>query len=225
MAEIRGLGQARRARGVDVEGVVLADEPVAHRLVGYGRRALRERGVEILGPRRGAAGEPGDGFGLAGRHRLLPGLRKLVAYDRLARLGDGDAMRERGPAQVGVDEGHDRAELHQPQPRHQVFGTAFHEQRDGVALADVLRKRPMRIAVRARGQLRVGQRAVLVEHGDVGRFVAREILDDVADGARRLRAGVAQAPKRARDRADIDGLARNPIHHAHRRFAPALDRE
>ncbi len=138
MADIRGLGQAGGARGENVERLVVTDRAgVRHgiaALLGQGRiKIMRAIGcsARFAGhPDGRRAFESGAGFGVR--------CGQLAAQHQMAGLCDGDAMSQRGPAQIGVDHRDNGARLQKTQPRHDEFGTVFHQKCDDVALFHAL---------------------------------------------------------------------------------------
>ena len=82
---------------------------------------------------------------------------QLGRHDDVLRRHDVDAMRERLPDQVGVEQRGDAADAGDAEPDRHEFRPVRHQQADGVALCDSFAERPARIAVRALEQLPVAE--------------------------------------------------------------------
>ncbi len=90
-----------------------------------------------------------------------------------------DAIGQRHPGEVGIDERNHAADPRDADPRGQKLRPARHHQTDRVALAKILRERPARIAVRARRKLPVREAfAVRQQRRGVAVFV-RKLEDDL----------------------------------------------
>ena len=83
--------------------------------------------------------------------------KQLGGDDDVLGGDDVDAVREREPAQIGVQQRHHAADPGHAEPQRQEFRPVRHHQADGVALGDALRQRPSRIAVRPGRQLAIGE--------------------------------------------------------------------
>ena len=89
----------------------------------------------------------------------LERLEQLRRHDDVPRMDDVDAMRERRPGQVGVEQRHHAADAGDAEPDRHEFRPVRHHQADGVALADALRERPAGVAVGALGELAIAKRS------------------------------------------------------------------
>ncbi len=90
------------------------------------------------------------------RPRRLECLAQVRRNDDLFRRDNVDAMGERGPAELGVQQRHGAADGSDAEPDRHVIRAVLHQQRDSVALGDALVERPARVTVGTRGQLREG---------------------------------------------------------------------
>ncbi len=151
MADARGLGQARGARGIDQKRAVVDGDVAA-----LGRRQriaveLRERGIDILIA-------PDLRRALEQRPRGREHIGKLARQDDVVGARDIDAMRQRLPHELGVDQRHHAADLADAEPGRDIVGTRRHDQAHGVAAPDSNRQRPARIAIDAFGKRAIAQR-------------------------------------------------------------------
>ena len=218
MGEVRRLGQARRARGVDVEGGVLAGEARACRLIRRHIRGRVQSGVEIARADRLPARDPGRRQGIDGGSGLQPAFGKLGADYGMARTGNRNRMDQRIALEIGVDQRHHRAEFEEAQPGHQIFGAVLHQEHDRIAAFDALAARPIGIAVRAIVEALIAERAILIKNGDSAGCARGLFFDDVDDGARRVRLQPADAQQGSRDAAYIDIFAPDAFEQSHRRI-------
>ena len=146
----------------------------------------------------------------------------------MLRAGDGDGMGERLAPEIGVDQRHHGAQLHQSEPGRDVVGAVLHQKRHDVAAADAMDTRPIGVAVGRAIEIAIGERPVLVENRGILRLVPREPFHDVGDGDGRVGLHMTHTEERAPDRADIGRLARDRIPQSHRRiglapFLPAAE--
>ncbi len=74
---------------------------------------------------------------------------QFAGDDDVLRRDDVDAMGERVPAELRVEQRNDAADAGDAEPDRQVFGPVRHHQADGLALGELLRERPAGVAVGA----------------------------------------------------------------------------
>jgi len=157
MVHVGGLRQAGRARRIDVERAIFDGE---HGTVGSGE-LVAGKVVEIAIDARevgiGLAVKPDLGVAGNMRARTRQRLVQLVGHDDVLGIHHIDAVGERHSREVGVDECNDAAGPRDADPGGQEFRSARHHQTDDVALVQILRQRPARIAVGARCELAVGE--------------------------------------------------------------------
>ena len=207
MAEIRRLGQAGGAGGIDIEGPVLGGDARACRPV---HRCLRKRGqrrIQILHIGICAALDP-----LARRsgkkwQRLCGMGRQLGTGDQMPGPGNFDGMGQGLAALIGVDQRHRQAGLQQPQPAAKEIRAVLHEQRHAIALFQSLGDRPMSIGIGAGIERAIVHRLVeIIDGGRLGRGAGLG-LDNIDDGAFAVRLDARQQPQGAQDMAEIDKFA------------------
>ena len=141
-----GFGHARRpARVEEAEGRVRADAR-AQLVAG----PLAARRVDLLGA---GLGELDDAHALGAQ--LVPdGLQPFkeavgaLGEDQL-RVRDVEAVQQRLPGQVVVDEGGRRADGPQPHPRQHELGAVSHEEGDEVPGLYAVAQEPLRVLIRA----------------------------------------------------------------------------
>ncbi len=131
--------------------------------------------------------------------RALQGREQFGCDDDVLRLDHVDAVGECNAGQVGVEERDHAADARHAEPDGQEFRPVRHHQTDRVALADALRQRPARVAVRARDKLAVGEAlAVREQRRRVAEFVGQLVLDhDRKDGSGASRSGSSSAAVRS----------------------------
>jgi hypothetical protein len=194
VAEARGLGVPRGARGVDVEEQVSGAQPFSRRWVGIPGPLVRERLREILRSCR----EPGlGGLGI----RVDPDLEVLrhLARDRIqgrqalapghqdARARRAQRVIERAAGDVRVQQRGHGAELGEAHPGDEELGPVLHQQRDHVAASDPLACRPVRRAVRMGVQLRVAEPPLAEQDEGPAAVLGSPLLDPVGDRVGRVR--------------------------------------
>ena len=74
--------------------------------------------------------------------RGLECVEKFRRDDDVLGRDDIDAMGERRPAQIGVEQRDDAADAGDAEPDRQVFGPVWHQQPDRVAFGEILRRAP-----------------------------------------------------------------------------------
>jgi hypothetical protein len=106
--------------------------------------------------------------------------------DDVLRRDDVDAVGERRPGQIGVEEGGDAAGAGDAEPDREIFRAVRHQEGDRVSLLQIVGHCPAGVLVGATVVLDV---AHLLAVGDEGGLVAvspREILHEIPDGSRRV---------------------------------------
>jgi hypothetical protein len=148
VADICGFRQSGRAGGVNQQRTIGDRHRAAFgRNQRFGRAAL-DRAVDAL-EAAAVAVRPN----LRAAHELRGGAFKLPGAlggdDDMLRRDDVDAMGERMPAQLGVDQRNDNARAGQAKPDRQIFGPVRHHQADGFVFGQSLIERPVRVAIGA----------------------------------------------------------------------------
>ena len=87
-------------------------------------------------------------------------------------------MREPGPGEIRVEQGHDAADARDSEPDGHVFGAVRHQETDGVALGELLADRPPGISGRSLRERTIGQALAVREEGGRVPERLRELLDD-----------------------------------------------
>ena len=87
---------------------------------------------------------------------------------------------------MGVDECNHAADARDADPDREEFRPARHHQADRVALAQVLRQRPARVAVGARRKLAVAEALAVGQQRRRVAVLVRELQDDLREHARRI---------------------------------------
>ena len=179
MVHVGGLRQAGRARRVDVKRAIFDGE---RGTVGGGELVPGEA-VEIAIHAReiGICVAMKPNLGIAGDVRLRAGerLEQFGGDDDVLWAHHIDAIGQRHPGEVGIDERNHAADPRDADPCGQKLRPARHHQTDRVALAKILRERPACIAVRARRKLPVREAfAVRQQRRGVAVFV-RKLEDDL----------------------------------------------
>ena len=111
---------------------------------------------------------------------------KFVCEDDMVGIGDVDAVRQRQPDQLGVDQRHDAADLGDAEPGGDVIRPARHDQANGIAGFDSRRQRPACVTVDPLGQHPVAERPGFRDQRGAVRLPFRPILDDVGKQAGRI---------------------------------------
>ena len=154
------------------------------------RQVVAREGVDLLvDPRiiRAALAVQPD-FGVAGE----VGACGLQRFEHLGRdhdvqwLDDIDAVGERHPGEVGVEQRHHAADVGDAEPKRQEFRPVRHHQADGIALADALRQRPAGVTVGARGQFAVAEALAVGEERRRVAVLVGKLDDDLWKDARRM---------------------------------------
>jgi hypothetical protein len=206
MVDVRRLGHSGGAGRVDVKCTVLDGERAP---LGGGERRRREslhRTIDAREILRALAMDPDFRCGLQRRQDGEERLEQFGRDDNVLGRDDIDAMRERRPHEVGVEERGDAADARDADPRGRKFRPVRHQQADSVALLEILRQRPARIAIGALEQLTIGQ---LLARGDECGLVTvfvRELGDHVGKKPRwilRDMRGHAQRAQAAAQKDDV----------------------
>jgi hypothetical protein len=212
--DVRGLGQAGGAGGVDVERPILDGEGGALGTRKLLRRAIRDGVVDAgklaVGPVR-----PDFGVGRQLGARRQKRRQELGGDDDVLGLDDVDAMRERGSGKIGVDERHHAAGAGDAEPDRHVFGAVGHQQADGVALGEAVCARPARVAVGALGKLAIAQ---VLAGRKQGRRVAeflRELLDHDGENPGRMLGDRRRHPERPQGAPEEGDVALQPLDQPH----------
>ena len=158
MADIGGLRQSGRARGVDQERAVGDDAWSGVRR--QTRRRLdsvqwRDRFAKIASPFAAPCAQRIGWFAKM-RARRLERIGQFRGDDDMFRRDQVNTMRKRRSAKLRVEQRHDAARGGDAEPDCHIIGTIRHQERDCVALGHICVERPARIAVGARGKLREG---------------------------------------------------------------------
>ena len=106
---------------------------------------------------------------------------KIRRQDDMIGFRDIDAMRQRQPDQLGIDQRRDAADLGDAEPGGDVIRPAWHEQANGIAGLDARRQRPARIAVDPIGQGPVTEGLGVRYQGGAIRLPRGMILDDIGE--------------------------------------------
>ena len=228
MVDVGGLGQARRSRRVDVERAILdgergklsSGEVVAADVV---ERAVDTRQIGV-----GLAVNPDFTLARDMRPRAFQRVEQFGRDDDVLWAHHVDAIGERRPGEVRVDERDHGAGARDPDPGGQEFRPPRHHQTDGVALAQMLCQRPARIAVGARRELAIGEALVIREE----RRRVAVLIGKLEDHLRKDAGGVLgdggcqlESAQRA---LEGDHLRGQPIEQSHnwsgagRRFSPVV---
>ena len=101
-------------------------------------------------------------------------------------LRDVDAVRQRQPDQLGVDQRHDAADFGDAEPGCDVIRPARHQQAHGIAGLDPGRQRPARIAVDPLGQSPVAEGFGFRDQGGAIGLPRGPILDDIGEQPLRI---------------------------------------
>src|SRR5579862_1445812 len=158
MARVGGFGQACGAGGVDRKGAVgdgyvtpfVKAQPVG-RISFYVAINARKFNVVVsavspdLGPREKIP------------DRQLTLLEEFRCDNKVLRCDNINAMGERLPAKICIEERYDTPHRCNAKPNCHVFGPVWHQQRNRFTLCDILRERPASIAVRTVGKLTITQ--------------------------------------------------------------------
>ena len=163
MAHVGSLREPGRSRRVDVERAILdgergklsSGEVVAADVV---ERAVDTRQIGV-----GLAVNPDFTLARDMRPRAFQRVEQFGRDDDVLWAHHVDAIGERRPGEVRVDERDHAADARDPDPGGQEFRPPRHHQTDGVALAQMLCQRPARIAVGARRELAIGEALVIRE--------------------------------------------------------------
>jgi len=122
---------------------------------------------------------------------------------------------ERAPREIVVDERRDRADLDDPEPRKQIFGPVFHQQRNHIAALDALREGPARILIARLIVFTVGIAAVLEIDRDVVGLLDCEALHDICRARRRVGAHAIDALQGAQNAGEKDVFAPDALKDTH----------
>jgi hypothetical protein len=157
VADLRGFRQTGRAGGVDQERAVGDRHRAAFgQRQRLGRVAL-DRAIDALKATAAFAVQPN----LRAAHELRGCALELHGAfggdDQMFRRDDVDAMGERMPAQLGIDQRNDDARAGEAEPDRQIFRPVRHHQADCFALGQPLIERPMCETVSARDERAIGQ--------------------------------------------------------------------
>ena len=126
-----------------------------------------------------------------------------------------DAIGQRRPGQMGVEERNHAADARDADPDREEFRPARHHQADRVALAHVLRQRPARVAVGARRKFAVGEALTVGEQRRRVAVLVREFQDDLREHARRIPGDRRGHPEGAQRAPEAGHLRRQPLDHSH----------
>src|SRR6202044_2038585 len=88
---------------------------------------------------------------------LLQCLTQAWSHDDPLRRDDRDRMRERGAAQVGVEQSDDDPEPGETEPDRKIFRAVQHQEADDIASAQSLCKRPVPVALCVLRELAIAQ--------------------------------------------------------------------
>ena len=197
MTDVGGLGQPRRARGINVERPILDGQrppPTLAQLVARvsidGPLNTRELGVV-------SAVHPDLCRTHTARQRGGQRLDELRRHDDVLGLDDIDAVRERGAEEIRIEKRDDTADTGDAEPDRHVFRPVRHEQTDGVALANTLVERPTGISVRPLGERAIGQTLAIGEE----RRRLTEFLGEFVDHGRQNAIGILWDRRRQLERA------------------------
>ena len=130
---------------------------------------------------------------------------ELRGHDQMSGRGDVDAMRERRPGEIRVEQRDDAADAGDAEPDGHVLGAVRHQQADGVALGQPLLERPAGISGRSFRERAIGQALAVREQR---RRVAErlgELLDDGRQNAIGMPGNRRRQLERARPRPGSDG--------------------
>ena len=215
MVDVRRLGEAGRAAGVDVETAVVEGElrPLGwrDRIVGEVHHRLvdprKPIGGSAVRPHMRAGGEEGGGGG--------EGVAELGRHDDVLRLGEIDAMGKHGAGQMRVEEGHHAAGTRDAEPDRREFRPVGHEQADHVALVHPIRRRPAGVAVGAGVVPGEGEGLAIGEERRPVAIAPRQLLGDVGKGALFVPRHGGDAGQRAQDAAHIGEVVADIPEKAH----------
>ncbi len=183
MRHPRRLGQAGRARGVDVQGRVAVGHALTQRTVGpYGRCAAH--GVVQVAARVGLvlfaqAVDPDHQVAVDQGARVLDRLPAVLVRHHVEGGRDGQAVGQGRAGQIVVDQGGGHPDLGEAEPGGHVFHAVVHHQGDDVAALQIAALGPVGVAVRQGLELAIGQLAALVLDRDVGAEPVDRLLDVV----------------------------------------------
>ena len=156
VADMRGFRQSGRAGGVDQERAIGDRHRAAFGQRQRLGRVVRDRVIDALKAAAFAV-QPN----LRAAHKLRGCALELRGAfggdDQMFRRDDVDAMGERMPAQLGVDQRDDDARAGKAEPDRQIFRPVRHHQADRFALGQPLIERPMCETVSARDERAIGQ--------------------------------------------------------------------
>lgn len=182
-----GLGQARGARRIDVDELVV----MAHlRLAGFRHAGCREQRIQILGLLDSirlsvvvlvVELEEGHGgwqiFGNIG-----DGLNEILAIDQGIAVGHRDAVQQRWAAQIRIDQRRNDANLGQTQPGGHILGAILQQQADHIALLIALRLQHVGHTVRMLVDLTEGPSLCVADDGHLVRMCLHIFLEDIGHG-------------------------------------------
>src|SRR2546422_173597 len=177
VADPGGLGQAGRARRIDVERPILDGRQPR---LGRAERVAREPPDAAVDPREVAetvAVRPDSRRAGEVRQRAGEPFEELRGHDDVPGRDEIDGVRERGPCQIGVEQRNDAADTGDAEPDRHVLGPVRHEQPDDIPLDESLVERPAGVSVGARRETAIGQALTLGEQGRRLRESLGELLD------------------------------------------------
>jgi len=179
MTDAGGFRQAGRARGVDQE------------------RGIIDRDLAPLGGRKRASIQAVQGCRDVcitvvpvppdfrrelemGQH-VLEDACKFIPDNDVIRSSDVDAVRERAPHQLGIDECRDAADPGDTEPGRDVIGRSRHEETDHIAGADALREGPARVTIYTPGKCAIAERLAIRQQRRPFRLSFGPFIDDVRE--------------------------------------------
>ena len=104
--------------------------------------------------------------------------QKLGRHDDVSGRGNIDAVRERRPRQVRVEESDDSPDTRDTEPDGEVFRSVRHQQTNHFSLGEPLAERPASVAVRPFGQPAVAQRFAIGDQRRGRAGVPGHLVDD-----------------------------------------------
>ena len=134
--------------------------------------------------------------------------------DRGLGLHDGQAVRERGAGEIGVDQRGRDADPREPEPDREIFGSVRHNQRNDVAPDEPNAHRPTGIKIGARVEFTIGEGFALARKRRPIREFERPFFEIVAQrsvGVLRYRLRRLDDPQQADD---ISDLTLEPCQHS-----------
>ena len=200
MADVGGLGQPGRSRGVQEERPILdAQRPELGPAQLLARASLD---VDINARERARSGAVRPDLRRArgaGQRRGEP-IDELGGDDDVPGRDDTDAMREGRTDQIGIEQRHHSTDASDTEPDRHVLRLVRHQQADRLALGETLLQRPAGIPVRALGEPAIGEALALGEEGRRVAVCFGEVLDHVGEDAARMAGDRRRQLERAQPR-------------------------